>query len=117
MPTRREHYYMEIEHGTSRIKCSFWANPDKYQAHLFSILGIDKVTDSDLKSLVKTRLSKAGAIRLFVLAEKNTDQKIVRLWCAPQKVATALNSLRGKIIYNGWTIIDAFLALTFDIQP
>lgn len=112
---KKEHYYMDIEQGTSRVKCSFWADPDKYQAHLFPILGVNKVTLVDLKSLVKTRLAKAGAVRIYCICEKNSDQKIIRLWCAPQKLATALNLLRGQRVYD-WTV-DAFLALTFDTQP
>lgn len=102
------HFWLEFQHGTSQGKCSFWAPSAKYQPALYSILGIGEVSDSDLQNLIRASLKDVGAIQLFCLCEKAGSQKLIKVWCSPQKKDTAIVELKGLNLYD-WLILDAFL--------
>lgn len=103
-----KHFWINFEQGTSQGKCSFWAPSAKYPPSLFSILGIGEVVDSDLKNLIKASLRDIGAVRLYCLCQKESEQKLMRLWCSSSKVQTAMFELRNLMTYD-WEILDAFL--------
>jgi hypothetical protein len=103
-----KHFWIDFQYGTSQGKCSFWAPSAKYPSSLFPILGIGEVVDSDLKNLVKASLRDIGAIRLYCLCQKESEQKLMRLWCSNSRVNTAMIQLQGLMTYD-WEILDAFL--------